>query len=291
MLAAAGTFLFIIFYTSGFDSHHDAEMHNHQDFVEKTKNAMDSAAAPPGKPVLNADTGEKAGHIPADKDADGDVDDDDRQMASQMQERLKAAEQVAKDKANEKGGMRPDPPSNVIGVGSSQEGQADKKEGKVDKVAGAGGAVVEEEKPLSKEEREAREELNVILKKSPGKLDEIERIRSPKLTFCAVIIFSKSYCPFSKRAKGLLLEKYSIIPEPHVVELDEHPMGSYLQDQLLEMTGRRTVPNIMVNGVSIGGADDIIDMDNADKLVGKIVDLGSNRVEVSERFIAGGSGQ
>ena len=110
------------------------------------------------------------------------------------------------------------------------------------------------------------------------------------LTNChLVIIFSKSYCPFSKRAKGLLLEKYAITPEPYVVELDEHPQGQALQDQLLETTGRRTVPNIMINGVSIGGADDIIEMDNADKLVAKIVDLGNKRVEVSERFVKGGA--
>lgn len=271
MLAAAGTFLFIVFYTSGFDSHHDAEMHNPQDFVKKTAHAMDDPVSPPGKPVLNTDTGEKAGHIPADKDGDGDVDEDDRQAGNEMQERLKVAEQAAKNKANEKGGMRPDPPSNVIGVGSSQEGQKD-KDTKVEKVPGQDGAVVKEEKVLSKEEREAREELNTILKKSP------------------VIIFSKSYCPFSKRAKGLLLEKYSIVPEPYVVELDEHPMGTYLQDQLEATTGRRTVPNIMINGVSIGGADDIISMDNADKLVGKMVDLGNKRIEVSERFVTGNSG-
>lgn len=110
------------------------------------------------------------------------------------------------------------------------------------------------------------------------------------LTNChLVIIFSKSYCPYSKRAKGLLLEKYAITPEPYVVELDEHPQGQALQDQLLETTGRRTVPNIMVNGVSLGGADDIVEMDNADKLVAKIVDLGNKRVEVSERFVKGGA--
>jgi glutaredoxin len=80
-----------------------------------------------------------------------------------------------------------------------------------------------------------------------------------------------------------LIEKYSITPEPYIVELDVHPQGSALQDQLLETTGRRTVPNIMVNGVSLGGADDISEMDHAGNLVGKIVDLGNKRVEVSER--------
>jgi glutaredoxin len=102
-----------------------------------------------------------------------------------------------------------------------------------------------------------------------------------------VIIFSKSYCPYSKRAKGILLEKYTITPEPFVVELDEHPLGPHLQDYLLKKTGRRTVPNILVNGVSIGGADDIVSLDNEDKLVAKVRDLGQARVEISERFTPG----
>lgn len=106
-----------------------------------------------------------------------------------------------------------------------------------------------------------------------------------------VVIFSKSYCPFSKRAKGVLLEKYSISPDPYVVELDKHPLMSYLQDQLEKTTGRRTVPNIIVNGVSIGGADDIVDLDHSNKLVAKIVELGNNKVVVSERFVTGGAAQ
>lgn len=49
-------------------------------------------------------------------------------------------------------------------------------------------------------------------------------------------------------------------------------------------TGRRTVPNVMINGISIGGADDIVSLDNSDKLIAKILDLGLKRVKVSERF-------
>jgi glutaredoxin len=84
-----------------------------------------------------------------------------------------------------------------------------------------------------------------------------------------------------------LLDKYSITPDPFVVELDEHPLGPLLQEQLLQTTGRRTVPNIMINGVSIGGADDIIQLDNDDELVKKVVNLGGKRVEIAERFVSG----
>jgi hypothetical protein len=47
------------------------------------------------------------------------------------------------------------------------------------------------------------------------------------------------------------------------------------------------VPNILINGISIGGADDIIAMDKEDTLVPKIIDLGSKRVEMTERFVSG----
>ena len=104
-----------------------------------------------------------------------------------------------------------------------------------------------------------------------------------------MIIFSKSYCPYSKRAKGLLLEKYNIDPAPYVVELDEHPLGPQIQARLAEITGRRTVPNIMINGKSIGGSDDITELDKDHSLVEKIKTLGGKRVEMKERFIESGS--
>ena len=109
------------------------------------------------------------------------------------------------------------------------------------------------------------------------------------LTRRAVIIFSKTYCPFSKRAKGLLLEKYLIEPAPYVVELDSHPLGPKLQKLLGRTTGRTTVPNIMVNGVSIGGSDDIADMDARKLLVAKVKDLGNKRVDMRERFVESSS--
>jgi glutaredoxin len=105
----------------------------------------------------------------------------------------------------------------------------------------------------------------------------------------AVIIFSKSYCPYSKRAKGVLLEKYVIEPAPFVVELDEHPLGAKLQAKLRETTGRGTVPNIMVSGKSIGGGDDISAMDNDKTLATKIKNTAAQKMTVTERFVQGES--
>lgn len=99
-----------------------------------------------------------------------------------------------------------------------------------------------------------------------------------------MIIFSKTYCPFSKKAKAILLDGYVVDPPPHVVELDVHPQGAELQSLLGEKTGRNTVPNVMVNGVSIGGGDDVAELDAAGELATRVETLGEARgVEVKPK--------
>ena len=99
-----------------------------------------------------------------------------------------------------------------------------------------------------------------------------------------VIIFSKSYCPHSKRAKNILLEKYIIDPAPYVVELDQHELGPQLQAKLADLTGRKTVPNVLIQAVSIGGGDDVAELDAKKTLLGKIKTLGGKRIlDVRER--------
>lgn len=99
-----------------------------------------------------------------------------------------------------------------------------------------------------------------------------------------MIIFSKSYCPHSKKAKHILLEKYNIVPRPYVVELDLNPMGEKLQAFLHKSTGRRTVPNVLLMGKSIGGGDEMQELDETDALVTKVREMGGSRVtEVEHR--------
>ncbi|XP_076909185.1 monothiol glutaredoxin-S6-like [Bidens hawaiensis] len=69
-----------------------------------------------------------------------------------------------------------------------------------------------------------------------------------------IVIFSKSYCPFCRRAKGVFSE---LKEQPYVVELDHRDDGYKIQDVLLDLVGRRTVPQIFVNGKHVGGADDL----------------------------------
>ena len=68
-----------------------------------------------------------------------------------------------------------------------------------------------------------------------------------------VMIFSKSYCPHCKRTKKLFKD---LKIKPAVLELDQHKDGPAMQEELRVLTGQRTVPNVFINGVHLGGADD-----------------------------------
>lgn len=77
------------------------------------------------------------------------------------------------------------------------------------------------------------------------------------LSYGPIVLFSKTACPFSLRLKNLLFNNYSFEPGFVTVELDEYPHGPQMQEYLGVITGRRTVPNLIINGVSRGGFDDI----------------------------------
>ena len=86
-----------------------------------------------------------------------------------------------------------------------------------------------------------------------------------------IVIFSKSFCPYCKRAKGLLTLDFAHMKDQiyikecvlfhwkHVpglttaLRLDEAPNGNEIQDYLREKSGQSTVPNIYINQKHIGG--------------------------------------
>lgn len=72
-----------------------------------------------------------------------------------------------------------------------------------------------------------------------------------------IVLFSKSYCPFSKKLKKLLSSEFEITPDPAIVELDMHPHGAEFQQYIGKISGRHTVPNALVGDSfeSRGGCD------------------------------------
>ncbi|CAN6163216.1 unnamed protein product [Urochloa humidicola] len=87
-----------------------------------------------------------------------------------------------------------------------------------------------------------------------------------------VVIFSKSYCPYCRRAKAVFKE-LQLKKEPYVVELDQREDGSEIQDALLDIVGKRTVPQVFVNGKHLGGSDDTVEAYESGKLA-KLLNIG-----------------
>ena len=67
-----------------------------------------------------------------------------------------------------------------------------------------------------------------------------------------VEIYSKKICPYCDMAKRLLDAKGATYREYMVDESD-----SKLAEMLERADGRRTVPQIFINGVGVGGYDDL----------------------------------
>ena len=106
---------------------------------------------------------------------------------------------------------------------------------------------------------------------------------------------SNKFFRYSRRAKALL-ESYQIRPAPFVVEIDTRTDGPIIQKLLGRITGRSTVPNVLVRvchtyftlivkhsnpfyyailqSQSIGGSDDIHSLHDENKLKDILLESG-----------------
>jgi glutaredoxin len=74
------------------------------------------------------------------------------------------------------------------------------------------------------------------------------------------------------------MDQYGIDPAPLVIELDEHERGEELQELLAAKTQRKTVPNVIVGGHSIGGGDEIEILHENGELIETIQKYGGKRI-------------
>jgi glutaredoxin 3 len=74
-------------------------------------------------------------------------------------------------------------------------------------------------------------------------------------------MYSTAVCPFCQRAETLLKSKGVTEIEKIRVDLD-----SARRDEMMQKTGRRTVPQIYIGEVHVGGFDDLAELDRAGKL-------------------------
>jgi glutaredoxin 3 len=80
-----------------------------------------------------------------------------------------------------------------------------------------------------------------------------------------VMIFSKSYCPYCAKAKRAVA---TVLPKEKftVLEIENDPEVNAIQDYLASITGGRSVPRVFIDGVFIGGGDDLDALARSGKL-------------------------
>ncbi|MFO0456229.1 MAG: glutaredoxin 3, partial [Alphaproteobacteria bacterium] len=69
-----------------------------------------------------------------------------------------------------------------------------------------------------------------------------------------------TYCPYCVRAKDLLKRKGQAFTEINAEDDDVR------EAMIVKAGGRRTVPQIFINGKHVGGSDDLYALDKAGKL-------------------------
>ena len=75
-------------------------------------------------------------------------------------------------------------------------------------------------------------------------------------------MYTTQVCPFCVRAKALLMQRGVKVIEEIRVDLD--PAA---RQHMMEVTGRRTVPQIFIGQTHVGGCDDLIALDQRGALL------------------------
>jgi glutaredoxin 3 len=71
-----------------------------------------------------------------------------------------------------------------------------------------------------------------------------------------VRMYTTQVCPYCQRAKALLKQRGVSAIDEIRIDLDAEQ-----RDKMVELTGRRTVPQIFIGDTHVGGCDDLIALD------------------------------
>ena len=72
----------------------------------------------------------------------------------------------------------------------------------------------------------------------------------------AVKMYTTAVCPYCVRAKQILKSKG--VEQIEEVRIDTDPAA---RNSMMEITGRRTVPQIFIGSTHVGGCDDLVALD------------------------------
>jgi glutaredoxin 3 len=76
-----------------------------------------------------------------------------------------------------------------------------------------------------------------------------------------VLMYTTAVCPFCIRAKQLLTARG--VERIEEVRVDLDPVR---REEMMQKTGRRTVPQIYIGDTHVGGCDDLVALDAAGRL-------------------------
>jgi glutaredoxin 3 len=77
-----------------------------------------------------------------------------------------------------------------------------------------------------------------------------------------VKMYTTEWCPYCVRAKSLLKQRG--VGEIEEIRVDTHPEE---RQTMVQITGRRTVPQIFIGDTHVGGCDDLIALDQRGALM------------------------
>ena len=75
-----------------------------------------------------------------------------------------------------------------------------------------------------------------------------------------IIVYSGRFCGYCTAAERLLQSKKA---EYEIIKVDEDPAKF---DHMMEITGRRTIPQIFIDDFHVGGFDDLTALNQSGKL-------------------------
>ena len=76
----------------------------------------------------------------------------------------------------------------------------------------------------------------------------------------SIVLYTKDYCPYCKRAKALLTKKGVSFTDFEITGNDA------MRDEMIKKSGRYTVPQIFIGDTHVGGGDDLAALEAAGKL-------------------------
>ena len=79
-----------------------------------------------------------------------------------------------------------------------------------------------------------------------------------------VTMYATDWCPFCVRAEKLLVSKGANVKKINVEEQPDR------RAEMVEMTGRRTVPQIFIGDIHVGGCDELFALERAGHLDGML---------------------